>query len=85
MGKPVVAPRLGPLEDGITSGEEGFLFEQRDVADLVSVLSMLLQDDELKAKIGQKGRENIVLNHTWEINAKAIISLYEKRKGNSPQ
>lgn len=76
MGKSVVAPRLGPLEDGIKHGETGSLFKQQDKKELIRVLTDLIIRKDIREKIGNAGRENILQNHTWQINAEKIIELY---------
>lgn len=76
MGKPVVAPILGPLEDGIKHGENGFLFRQKDEKELAKALADLINNDTVREKIGKAGRENILSDHTWQINAEKIIELY---------
>lgn len=72
MGKPVVAPRLGPLKDGITEGQEGILFTHHDKNALTAAIKILLLDDNLRGKMGREARENILSIHTWKINAEII-------------
>lgn len=76
MGKPVIAPHLGPLEDGIVDGREGILFDQRDKNGLYNALKMLLLNDKLRISMGHLSRENIMSRHTWLKNAEAILKLY---------
>jgi len=75
MGKPVVAPRLGPLEDGIRDGDTGLLFKPRDAAALRESLAALLQDDARRAAMGARAREHVLQNHTWDRNAARILEL----------
>lgn len=77
MGKPVIAPRLGPLEDGITNRREGIIFKQRDKNELVAALKELLNNDQLREQMSKAARENIVNNHSWKKNAEKIIILYQ--------
>ncbi|MFH1414971.1 MAG: glycosyltransferase family 4 protein [Elusimicrobiota bacterium] len=81
MAKPVVAPRLGPLEEGINSGEHGLLFDRGDITGLTGALVMLLKNDELRMRMGRAGRENIISEHNWKNNACKIIELYNRVKG----
>ncbi len=75
MGKPVVAPRLGPLEDGIRDGETGVLFPRGEVWALREALAGLLRDDARRAAMGEWAREHVVTRHTWDRNAARIVAL----------
>jgi len=75
MGKPVVAPRLGPLEDGIVDGETGILFPRRDAAALRAALEKLLRDDRLRAGMGARARDHVLAKHTWDRNAARILEV----------
>lgn len=75
MGKPVVAPRLGPLEDGIVDGETGILFPRRDAAALRAALEKLLGDDRLRAGMGARARDHVLAKHTWDRNAARILEV----------
>jgi glycosyltransferase involved in cell wall biosynthesis len=80
MGKPVVAPRLGPLEDGIEDGKEGLLFTPQEKAGLIKSIKALLEDTQLRQNMSVAARGNILKRHTWEKNAEAILGLYGYRK-----
>lgn len=73
MGKPVVAPRLGPLEDGIVDGATGLLFARRDPAALREALRTLLADEPRRAAMGERARAHVLAHHTWEHNAARVL------------
>jgi polysaccharide biosynthesis protein PslH len=75
MGKPVIAPRLGPLEDGIEDGKQGILFSQHNQEELTIALQKLCSDDTLRLKMGEAARKNILDNHSWLKNAEATLRL----------
>jgi glycosyltransferase involved in cell wall biosynthesis len=75
MGKPVVAPRLGPLEDGIQDGETGVLFPRGEVWALREALAGLLRDDARRAAMGKSAREHVVARHTWDRNAARVVAI----------
>lgn len=83
MGKPVIAPRFGPLEDGITHGVEGLLFEPKNIDELSECLGSLLQDISLRENMGRCGRERIVKRHNWQDNAEAVIKFYKSLQNKS--
>lgn len=73
MGKPVVAPCLGPLRDGILDNETGVLFTPRDTAALRQALAGLLGDEERRTRMGARAREHVLANHTWDRNAARVL------------
>jgi glycosyltransferase involved in cell wall biosynthesis len=77
MGKPVVGPRLGPLEDGIRDGETGILFERLDASGLESALATLLRDGSRRRLMGRRAREHVLASHTWARNAERILALVD--------
>ncbi len=73
MGKPAVAPRLGPLQEVIRDGENGFLFEPDDLGDIERKIDLLLGDDELRRRAGAQARHDILAHHTWEANTRQFL------------
>lgn len=84
MGKPVVAPRLGPLADGIVDGETGILFAPRDPAALRTALAALLGDEALRARMGASARAHVLANHTWDRNAARVLERIGAGPGERP-
>ena len=72
MGKPVVAPRLGPLEEGIADGA-GILFPPRNVPAMADAIAGLLADDGRRRAMGARAREHILAHHTWDRNAARVF------------
>jgi glycosyltransferase involved in cell wall biosynthesis len=82
MGKPVVAPRLGPLADGIVDGTTGLLFARGNVGALGDALARLLAIDADRAAMGRAAAEHVRRNHTWDRNAsRALERLAAARPG----
>ncbi|MFA5118284.1 MAG: glycosyltransferase family 4 protein [Candidatus Omnitrophota bacterium] len=77
MAKPIVAPRLSPIESVIVHGRQGLLFPQRDKQGLVDALMQLLSDDGLCARMGSLGREKVIAEHTWVENVRKMTRFYE--------
>ena len=74
MGKPVVAPRLGPLEDGIVDGGTGRLFPQRDVSAFAEALTEILANDDLRRQMGEAAVGHVLAHHTWDRNAARVLA-----------
>jgi glycosyltransferase involved in cell wall biosynthesis len=65
-GKPVIGARAGAVVDVIDEGQDGLLVEFGDVKELVAALRTLLDDRDLAAQLGARGREKVLARYTWE-------------------
>lgn len=59
-GLPVVAARVGGVEEVIRNGENGMLFDADDAAGLETALKLLVSESDLRARLGQQARRDIV-------------------------
>ena len=59
-GRPVVATRVGGVPDVVRDGEDGFLVELGDVAELADALARLAADPGLRERMGEAGRARVV-------------------------
>jgi len=64
-GKPVVASRIGGLPFTVPDGATGLLCEPGDPADLAAKLSALLDDHELRERLGTAGRRRFEEHYAW--------------------
>ncbi len=78
MGKPVIAPRIGQLEEIISDGREGFLIEQGNKNQLQECIIKLAGSKILGKEMGQRGRSKVEKEYTWRKNGEKICSIYEK-------
>ena len=82
MGKPVISPHLGPLCDVIKDGENGILFNPRDIGALAASIKKLLTNVELYNYISFRAKLDIFNNHLWKHNAAKIIQAYHSCENN---
>ena len=75
-GKPVVASDIEGFMGVLTDGEEGLLFENKNVDSLASSLKKLIRDPELRGRMGQKGRAKAE-KHRWQVVAGRVEQYYE--------
>jgi glycosyltransferase involved in cell wall biosynthesis len=66
-GKPVVASRIGGLQFTVADGATGLLCEPGNPDDLARKLSILLDDTELRRRMGLAGRKRFEEEFTWEV------------------
>ena len=77
-GRPVVGSDVAGIAELIVDGETGYLVLPRDPAKLRNALLKLLDDKELRRRMGLAGRERIRDLCSWEKVAPATIELYRK-------
>ena len=74
--RPVVASRIGGLQFTVVDGATGLLFEPGNVEDLCRKLQRLLDDSDLRDRLGRAGRERFEEHYTWDsILAKHYVPL----------
>ncbi|MFC1734804.1 glycosyltransferase family 4 protein [Candidatus Hydrogenedentota bacterium] len=66
-GLPVVATRVGGLQTIVEDGVTGFLVEPGDPFALSEKLEILLNDPELRRKMGAKARERAEELYDWDV------------------
>lgn len=59
-GLPVVATRIGATTDMISDGIDGILVEQKNPAQIVDAIKLLVSDSNLRKKIGISAREKAI-------------------------
>jgi glycosyltransferase involved in cell wall biosynthesis len=66
-GKPVVASRIGGLPYTVSDGATGLLCQPGDPDDLAGKLAVLLDDAELRRRMGLAGRRRFEEEFTWDV------------------
>ncbi len=74
--KPVVASNIDGYRDVIGDGTEGILVPPRDSAALARAICTLLGDADLRAIMGERGRERAAA-FSWPQIASRITEYYE--------
>lgn len=74
MGKAIVASRLGQIGRVLKDGETAILVEPGNIGKLVDGILKLVKDGHLREKLGDKAREEVVKNHTWQKNVERLIT-----------
>jgi len=75
-GLPVVATKIGGVEEVIENKKNGFLFEPGSVDQLAKGILTLLSQSELAHKLGQQARRTIEENYTIDIVSEKYLKLY---------
>jgi phosphatidylinositol alpha-1,6-mannosyltransferase len=79
LGLPVIAGDSGGAPDAVLDGETGFVVPGRDVGRLVARSVQLLQNTELRARLGAAGQGWVQQNWRWELKAAQLLELLDGR------
>jgi glycosyltransferase involved in cell wall biosynthesis len=80
-GRPVVASGVGGLLDLVVNGETGILFEPGNVPALRAALERLLDDPELRRRMGEAGRRRAAEHFSWDSVTRKTLDLYARYAG----
>jgi len=84
-GVPVVATTGGALPEVVgVSGETGLLVEPNDPDALVGAIRQLLDDAQLRARLGANGRRRVMERFTWEVTARGTAACYDAILSGTP-
>lgn len=75
-GIPVVASNVGGLPEVIDDGETGVLVPPKDVHAIIAALDRLIEQEDLRKKLGENGRKKVEQVYNWDHNAQQMIDLY---------
>jgi glycosyltransferase involved in cell wall biosynthesis len=72
LGKPILASDLPPFKELITHGVRGMLFSAGERTDLIAKTVQLLQDAELRCRLGRAAREWVTRERQWP----TVVAVY---------
>lgn len=79
-GLPVVASRIYGITDAVVDGETGLLHRPGDVADLTAQLLRLLDDADLRQRLGAAGRRRATADFSRERLTAALAALLREHR-----
>lgn len=84
-GKPLVGSAVGGLLDSVTDGETGLLVPPRQPQKAAAAVRMLLDDPQLRAKMGRAARRKVEELYDWKRVCEATEAVYEDMLAESSQ
>jgi len=78
MKVPPVSFRSGGIPEVIVHAETGFLAEERNVDELARYLTLLLEDPDLRNKMGEAGRRRVEQEFNLEKQNAKLEALYDE-------
>jgi glycosyltransferase involved in cell wall biosynthesis len=76
MGLPVVTTNAGGMAEVVRDGVEGFIVPVRDTQAMADKLKLLLEDADLRQRMGKAGRARIEAEFTLERQARVFEEMY---------
>jgi phosphatidylinositol alpha-1,6-mannosyltransferase len=76
--RPVVAARTGPQSELVKSGRDGLLVTPGDAGELARALETLLADRQRASAMGERGREVVSAEHTWDRVVARLRAVYAR-------
>ena len=75
---PVIATRRGGIPMLVKHGYNGLFVKVRNSKEIAAACNKLLEDDELRKKLGENARKTVEEKFTWKQIAQKFIRLYKK-------
>lgn len=76
-GVAVAGSRVGGIPDIIKDGQDGFLFNSKQAKDIISTVSLLIENKELRQKLGSNAARKMQTEFKLENMIDETLSLYE--------
>jgi hypothetical protein len=77
-GVPVVATTGGALPEVVGRDDEtGLLVPPNDPGALAGAIGRLLDDPDLRSRLGDAGRQRVLGRFTWEVTARGTVEQYQ--------
>lgn len=82
MGLPVVASKLSGIPELVETEQNGILVPQRGSIEIADAIQKLIEDVDLRHRLGQTGREKILREFNLQINVAKLSKLFLKKEKN---
>lgn len=77
-GIPIVSTNISAIPETVRHGENGLLVKPGNTTELADAIIQLLEDEELRIRMGKTGREIAVREYEWSIIGRKIEKVYER-------
>jgi len=76
-GKPVIASRIGGIPLVLENNRNGLIFTPGDVQSLSNLMIQLIEDENLRKRLGRSARRSICEKHNWQQVCETLESYFE--------
>ena len=74
MGKAIVASKLGQIGRVLENNKTAVLVEPGNVGQLIEGILKLVDNKELRLKLGRNARNEVLKKYTWDRNVKKLLN-----------
>lgn len=74
---PVIGTSIGGANEAIINGETGLLVKPNDLNDLVEKIIYLIDNEDKRKEMGEKGYERVVEEYSWNKIIEDYINIFE--------
>jgi len=75
---PVIVTRSGGVTSLVKDGYNGYLVRPRNSTEIAKKVNYLLENDELRRKMGERSHKIVGERFTWDKIAQSFENIYEK-------
>ncbi|MCE3279634.1 MAG: hypothetical protein K0S44_1825 [Bacteroidetes bacterium] len=75
---PVIASNVGGLKEVVEDKKTGIVVESENISEVVNAINSLLNNAELRKKMGENGRVMVLNKYDLSKNVNELISVYNK-------
>lgn len=75
---PVVVSHVGGLPEVVDDGSTGFVVNRRDENDAYNAINKLVNDSELRIRMGKSGRARVLEKYDWKVNVDNMLQVYHQ-------
>ncbi|MFQ5649575.1 MAG: glycosyltransferase family 4 protein [bacterium] len=76
--RPVIASRVGQIEEMIEDGANGMLYEPGDIEEWINRSCQLIENPDLRTILGKRARQTVCEKYSWKMNATKVASLIKQ-------
>jgi len=76
-GTSFIVPQLPALEEVVEEGKTGFFYQPDDFKSLAQKMMLLIEDKEMRRKMGEKGMEVVKEKFEWQKLANHYVEICE--------
>ena len=77
-GLPIIASNVGGIPEVVKNYENGFLIKPGDIKEMVSKINYLIENEDVRLKMGINNKNLIKSNYSLDNNIKKIKGIYKK-------
>ncbi|PJA08649.1 hypothetical protein COX69_01755 [Candidatus Falkowbacteria bacterium CG_4_10_14_0_2_um_filter_48_10] len=77
LGRPVIASAIGGLQEMITDGQTGLLFEPGNQADLAQKISWVGNNPSAAGRLGEQARKSVLTKHEPLVYYRKLLDIYQ--------